>query len=241
MGFDVFIVYETFLASFGWNPEEAIGKKIQINEGQATIVGVVKDFHNNSLQYEITPCILLNWTYYQSHAFIKMGDSNYTALNTIKSNWEETYTNAIYDFQFLDDAIAKQYTVENMIFTGFGIFSVLSILIGCLGLFGLMSFVVARKRKEIGIRKVLGASLLENISFFSKEYFHLVLLSFIIAAPLVYYVMNLWLEGFTYRIQPSIWMFLVGGLSTFVIAMATCSFQSIKASRANPIHVLKEE
>lgn len=240
-GFDEFIVNETFLASFGWSPDGAIGKKIQINEGQATIVGVVKDFHNNSLQYEITPCILLNWTYYQNNAFIKMSDSNYTALNTIQSKWEETYTNGMYDFQFLDDGIAKQYTVENMIFIGFGIFSVLSILIGCLGLFGLMSFVVAQKRKEIGIRKVLGASLLENISLFSKEYFYLVLLSFIIAAPVVYYFMNLWLQGFTYQIQPSIWMFLVGGLSTFLIAMATCSFQSIMASRANPINALREE
>ncbi|GMN11485.1 ABC transporter permease [Croceitalea sp. MTPC9] len=239
--FDEFIVNETFLASFGWKPSDAIGKKIQINEGQATIVGVVKDFHNNSLQYEITPCILLNWTYYQNNAFIKMSDSNYTALNTIKSNWEETYTNAIYDFQFLDDGIAKQYMVENMIFTGFGIFSVLSILIGCLGLFGLMSFIVAQKRKEIGIRKVLGASILENISFFTKEYFYLVLLSFIIATPIVYYFMNLWLESFTYRIQPSFWMFLIGGLSTFLIAMVTCSFQSIKASRANPIIALREE
>lgn len=239
--FDEFIVNETFLTSFGWNPEEAIGKKIQINEGPATIVGVVKDFHNNSLQYEITPCILMNWTYYQSHAFIKLSDSNYTALNTIKSNWEETYTNAIYDFQFLDDGIAKQYMVENMVFTGFGIFSLLSILIGCLGLFGLMSFVVAQKRKEIGVRKVLGASLLENISLFSKEYFHLVVLSFIIAAPLVYYFMNLWLESFTYHIQPSFWMFLIGGLTTFLIAMITCSFQSIKASMANPIKALREE
>ncbi|WP_394973782.1 ABC transporter permease [uncultured Croceitalea sp.] len=239
--FDEFIVNETFLTSFGWNPSEAIGKKIQINEGQATIVGVVKDFHNNSLQYEISPCILLNWTYYQGNAFIKMSDSNFTALKNIRSNWEDTYSNAIYDYQFLDDAIAKEYTVENMVFTGFGIFSILSVLIGCLGLFGLMSFVIAQKRKEVGVRKVLGASLIENISFFSKEYFHLVALSFIISAPLVYYFMNLWLERFTYHIKLSFWMFLIGGLSTFLIAMLTCSFQSIKASRVNPITALREE
>ncbi|MFS4454721.1 ABC transporter permease [Maribacter sp. 2304DJ31-5] len=239
--FDEFIVNETFLTSFGWKPNEAIGKKIQINEGQATIVGVVKDFHNNSLQHEISPCIFLNWIYYQNNAFIKMGDSNYTALENIKNNWEDTYTNAIYEFQFLDDAIAKEYTIENMVFTGFGTFSVLSILIGCLGLFGLMSFIVNQKRKEIGIRKVLGASLLENISFFSKEYSYLVMLSFFIAAPLVYYFMNLWLEGFTYRIRPSFWMFLTGGFLTFLIAMITCSFQSIKASMANPIIALREE
>lgn len=240
-GFDEFIVNETFLKSFGWSPNESIGQRIQINEGLATIVGVVKDFHNNPLQYDISPCIILNWTYYLDNAFIKVNESNYSALETIKRNWEETYFNTIYKHQFLDDAIAMEYTVENMIFTGFSVFSVLAILIGCLGLFGLMSFVVARKRKEIGIRKVLGASLFENISFFSKTYFRLVILSFAIAAPIVYYFMGLWLESFEYRIELSFWMFLFGGVLTFLIAMATCSFQSIKASRANPIIALREE
>lgn len=239
--FDEFIVNETLLKSYGWQPHEAIGQQIQINEGKATIIGVVKDFHNNALQYDITPCILLNWKYYLGNAYIKLTDSNYTSLSSIQTSWEETYVNSIYSHQFLNDAISKEYTVENMIFTGFGVFSILAILIGCLGLFGLMSFVVIQKRKEIGIRKVLGASLLENISFFSKEYVHVVILSFIIAAPLVYYFMNAWLESFTYRIQPSIWMFFFGGLATFLIAMATCSFQSIKASRANPIVTLREE
>ena len=239
--FDEFIVNETFLKSYGWSPSEAIGKKIQINEGIATIVGVVRDFHNNPLQYDITPCIILNWKYYLNKGFVRLNDSNYSSLETIESSWKETYTNAIYKFQFLDDAIAKEYTVENMIFTGFGIFSILSVLIGCLGLFGLMSFIVTQKRKEISIRKVLGASLFENISFFTKEYFRLVILSFIIASPVVYYLMNAWLEGFTYRIEPSLWMFLIGGFATFFIAMLTCSFQSIKASMTNPIIALREE
>jgi ABC-type antimicrobial peptide transport system permease subunit len=239
--FDEFIVNETFLKSFGWKPDEAVGKKIQINEGEATIVGVVKDFHNNSLQYDISPCIILNWTYYLNNGFIKINGSTNDVLETIKHNWQETYTNAMYKFQLLDDAIAKEYTVENMVFTGFSVFSMLAILIGCLGLFGLMSFVVAQKRKEIGIRKVLGATLVENISFFSKEYTRLVILSLVIAAPVVYFFMNRWLEDFTYRIQPTAWMFLLGGLVTFSIAMATCSFQSIKAAMANPIKALREE
>nr|WP_273568238.1 FtsX-like permease family protein [Maribacter sp. Hal144] len=145
--FDEFIVNETFLKSYGWKPEEAIGEKIQINEGQAIIVGVVKDFHNNSLQYEISPCIILNWTYFQNNAFIKLADAKYTSLANIEKNWKETFGNSIYKLQFLDDAIEREYTVENMIFIGFGIFSVLAIIIGCLGLFGLMSFVVAQKKK----------------------------------------------------------------------------------------------
>lgn len=239
--FDEFIVNETLLKSYGWTPSEALGKTIQINEGQATIVGVVSDFHNNSLQYEISPCIILNWSYFMENGFIEMKNTNQASLEYIKETWQTTYTNSVYKMQFLNDAISKEYAVERLTFAGFGIFSVLSILLGCLGLFGLMSFIVTQKRKEIGIRKVLGATVLENIAFFSKKYIRLVALSFLIATPLVYYVMNEWLQTFTYRIQPSIWMFLFGGTVTFLIALATCSFQSIKAARANPIHALKEE
>ncbi|RKN82938.1 ABC transporter permease [Ulvibacterium marinum] len=239
--FDEFIVNETLLKSYGWNAEEAIGKKIQINEGQATIVGVVKDFNNNSLQNEISPCILLNWTYYQSNAFIKISDANHLSLGVIKNIWEQTFNNSIYDYQFLEDSIEKEYAVENLVFTGFGIFSILAISIGCLGLFGLMSFMISKKAKEIGIRKVLGATLFENLSLFTKEYIGLVALAFLVAAPLVYYFMNQWLEGFTYRIELSFWMFLSGGFVTLIIAILTCSFQSIKAALANPIYALKEE
>lgn len=239
--FDEFIVNETLLKTYGWTAEEALGKKIQINEGQATIVGVVSDFHNNSLQYEISPCIILNWSYYMQNSFVKLRDINPGSLEKVKKTWQATYTDSMYKLQFLNDAIAKEYAVERLTFAGFGVFSILAILLGCLGLFGLMSFIVAQKRKEIGIRKVLGASLLENVVFFSKKYIRLVGLSFIIAAPLVYYAMNIWLASFTYHIQPSIWMFLFGGTVTFLIALTTCSFQSIKAAMANPVHALKEE
>ncbi|MGX1927962.1 ABC transporter permease [Flagellimonas sp. 2504JD4-2] len=239
--FDEFIVNETLVKSYGWTPNEAVGQRIQINEGTATIVGVVKDFHNNSLQFDITPCILVNWIYYLNNAFIKLNDIDYSSLSIIKTRWEETFSDDIYTHQFLNDAIAKEYTIENMILTGFGVFSLLSILIGCLGLLGLMSFMVSKKSREIGIRKVLGASLLQNVSLFSKEYIKLVGLSFAIAAPLVYYFSNLWLEGFSYRIQLSLWMFLFGGLATLAIATITCSIQSIKASLANPIKSLRTE
>lgn len=239
--FDEFIVNETLLKPYGWTPDEAIGKTIQINEGPATIVGVVRDFHNNPLQYEISPCILLNWTYYMQNAFIELRNANGSSLENIQEIWESTYSNGLYKRQFLNDAIAREYAVERLIFTGFTSFSIVSILLGCLGLFGLMSFIVTQKRKEIGIRKVLGATVVQNIAFFSKKYIRLVALSFLIAAPLVYYFMNIWLQTFTYRIQPSIWMFLFGGTVTFLIALVTCSAQSIKAARANPIHALKEE
>lgn len=239
--FDEFIVNEAFLKSYGWTPQEAIGKRIQINEGQATIVGVVEDYHNNSLQYRITPCILLNWNSYQHQAFIKMEHSNNATLGAIKDIWETTFPISVYRYGFLEDAIAKEYAVEDLIFKGFRVFSILAISIGCLGLFGLMSFLIAQKTKEIGIRKILGASMFQNISFFTKEFAGLVILAFVIATPIVYYLMNLWLEGFTHRIQMTFWMYLIGGMVTLFIAIVTCSFQSIKASLANPIKALRED
>lgn len=237
--FDEFIVNETLLKTYGWTPREAIGKKIQINEGQATIVGVVKDYHNNSLQSTISPCIIMNWTYYQNRAFVKIGNSE--PLEFIKDKWENIFTSSVFSYSFLDDSIKKEYVVERLVFNGFTVLSVLAICIGCLGLFGLMSFIVSSRKKEIGIRKVLGAGILQVVSLVTKEFVGLVVLAFITAAPFVYYFGNVWLEGFTHHIELSVWIFLSGGFLTLIIAIITCSFQSLNAARANPISSLREE
>ncbi|PKA96850.1 ABC-type lipoprotein release transport system permease subunit [Flavobacteriaceae bacterium MAR_2009_75] len=237
--FDEFIVNETLLRNYGWNPQEAIGKKIQINEGQATIVGVVKDYHNNSLQNKISPCIIMNWTYFQNQAFVKIDNSE--SLEYVKDQWENTFTSSLFNYSFLDDSIKKEYIIERLIFNGFTVLSFLAICIGCLGLFGLMSFIISSKKKEIGIRKVLGASIVQVVTFFTKEFVGLVVLAFVIASPVVYYFGNLWLESFTHHIKLSIWIFLGGGFLTVIIAITTCSFNSLNAARANPINSLREE
>lgn len=239
--FDEFIVNEKIIQAYGWTPQEAIGKRITINEGEAPIVGVVKNFHNNSLQYEISPCILMNWAYFKNKAFIKTSTINPTTIGTIEDTWGSVFSKGVYKYHFLDEAIAKEYTIERLILNGFTIFSLLAICIGCLGLMGLMTFITARNTKVIGIRKVLGATLFQNVSFFSKEFIGVVLIAFIIATPIVYYFMDSWLEGFTYSITMTPWMFIIGGLLTLILAIITCSFQSIKASLANPIKSLQTE
>ena len=239
--FDQFIVNETLLKSYNWTPEEAIGKKLTINEGEATIVGVVKDYHNNALQYEITPSIIVNWNILQNSAFIKINEANASTMTSIESTWKDSFKSYVYEYDFLDDAIAKEYVVERLIFNGFSILSILAICLGCLGLLGLMAFIIATKSKEIAIRKVLGSSVTQIASLLSKEFVLLIIIAFLIATPLGYYMMDLWLQDFTYKIKLSVSMFLFSGLFTLVIALATCSFQSIKIALTNPIKSLRSE
>ena len=236
--FDEFIVNEKLIKSYDWTPEEAIGKKLIINEGEATIVGVVKDFHNLSLQYDITPCVLLNWNAFQQLAFIKTSKNE---LTFIEDSWKDTFNDAVYTYSFLEDDMAREYTVERLVFTGFSVLSILAISIGSLGLLGLMSFITLRKAKEISIRKVLGANTVQNISFLSKEFILLIGLAFVIAAPLSLLFIKSWLKGFAYSIQLSPWMFLFGGIITLIIAIFTSSFHAVKAAIQNPIKNLKTE
>ena len=241
--FKEFVVNEKVIKAMGWTPEEAIGRQLTINEGTATIIGVVKDFHNNSLQDEITPCILINWSYFLERAHIQLERTSDLSkvLPFIESAWRETYPEGIFNFTFLDDALARNYAIEQLVYKGFISFAILAIIIGCLGLYGLVSFVSIRKTKEVGIRKVLGASVANILQLFTKEFVMLVLLSFIIAAPLSYYFMNQWLVSFVYHIALSWWIFALAALLTIAIALFTISFQTIKAALSNPVESLRSE
>lgn len=241
--FREFIVNEKAIKAMGWTPEQAIGQQLTINEGTATVIGVVKDFHNNSLQDEITPCILINWSYFLERAHIKMKPTENipATLALVESNWKELYPEGIYNFTFLNDALAKNYAIEQLVYRGFTTFAALTIVIGCLGLYGLISFVTLRRTKEVGIRKVLGASVGNILQLFSKEFVMLVSVAFIIAAPLSYYFMDQWLNGFVYHIKLSWWMFALGATLTVAIALVTISFQTVKAAVSNPVESLRSE
>jgi ABC-type antimicrobial peptide transport system permease subunit len=239
--FDEFIVNERLIKSLGWTPEEAIGRKLVINEGEATIIGVTRDYHNSSLQNVITPCILLNWNYFQDQAFVRIKNIRPEVLQSLEEAWKSTFTTSVFKYEFIDDAMANEYFVETLSFKGFTLLSIIVIFIGCLGLIGLMTFLTSRRTKEVGIRKVLGASVPEIIIFFSKEFVVLIVTAFVIALPFAYYLMTQWLEGFTYRIELSWWMFVSGGVITLIISLLTSGVQSVRAAVVNPVESLRRE
>jgi ABC-type antimicrobial peptide transport system permease subunit len=241
MEFDEFIVNERLLKSLGWTPEDAVGRKLTINEGEATVIGVVKDFHNNSLQHDISPCIILNWSYFQDQAFVRISNINPQVLESLEQSWKTSFTKSVYKYEFVDDSIAREYFVETLSFKGFTLFSIIAVIIGSLGLIGLMTFITTQRTKEVGIRKVLGATVAELVLFFSKEFTVLIGIAFLLALPFAYFLMQYWLEDFAYRIEMSWWMFLGGGILTLIIAGLSSGIQATKAALANPIKSIKTE
>ena len=237
--FDEFIVNRRFAESLNLNPEEAIGRDIIINEGQATIVGVIEDFHNHSLQNDFTPVVLMNWESWMWQAFVKI--PSFATMIEVEEAWKEVFPTSIFNYSFLDDSIKREYMIEQLIFTGFKVFSVLVILIGCLGLFGLISFLTIQKTKEVGIRKVLGASMIQILSLFTKEYSRLILIAFLLATPLAWYFMSEWLNSFKYHISLEVWMFIAGGIIALGLAGLVTFSRSIAASQANPVESLRSE
>ncbi|MEM6697994.1 MAG: FtsX-like permease family protein [Bacteroidota bacterium] len=242
--FNAFVVNEKLVKEMGMTPEEAIGKEIVINEGQAPIIGVVEDFNNNSLKEAVTPCLLFYWnTGFLREAGLKissMQDLSGT-LSQVQSIWKANFPKAIFDYQFVDQSIASYYQLENFIYQTFRIFAIISILIGCIGLYGIMTFITATRIKEIGVRKVLGASVSSIVGLLSKDFLKLILLAFILAAPIAYYFMSQWLANYTYSVPIHWWLFAVAGVLAIGIALLTVSFQSVKAALANPVASLKNE
>jgi putative ABC transport system permease protein len=241
--FTEFIVNEKVCKALGRTPAEMLGQRLIINEGEGTVVGIIKDFHNKSLQDEISPCIFLNSSWWLERVNVKLYSMTNMpeVLSSIEKQWRDLYPEGVFKYSFLDESIAQEYALEQLVYKGFSVFSILTILIGCLGLYGLLSFITLRKTKEVGIRKALGASVGQIVGMFNKEFVVLVSIAFVIAAPLAYYFMNQWLQDFTYRIYLSWWMFGLGALLTIVITLVTISHQSIRAAMANPVDSLRNE
>jgi putative ABC transport system permease protein len=224
------------------SPAKAIGHSI-INGGKKwDIVGVVADFHQKSLRYPIEPTILEPVLNIQSQISVKIDPRNVAAtVAAVKEKYMNFFPGNLFDYTFLDEQFNAQYKNDELFGKAFSIFGSFAIFIACLGLLGLSLFATLQRTKEIGVRKVLGASVSSIVLLLSKDFIKLVLIAIIIAVPIAWYILHNWLQDFAYRINISWWIFGLAGIVSIVVALATISFQSIKAAAANPVKSLRSE
>ena len=206
------------------------------------VIGVVNDFHFNSLQQSIEPLAIYPVGERFSRITLKADMSKAAdAVAWLEKTWKNHFQTALFDFDFMDKQVSEQYAAEQRFSKIFLYFSVLSVLIACLGLYGLTAYSASQKVKEIGVRKVLGATVSNLAIMLSGNFLKLVLLAFVIGVPIAWYILNSWLTDFAYRISISWWMFGAAGLLVLVIAIITVGFQVIKAAIANPVKSLRTE
>ncbi|HUQ96559.1 MAG TPA: ABC transporter permease [Chitinophagaceae bacterium] len=240
-----FVVNETLVKKLGLRkPQDIIGKELNFWDGSrvATVVGVIKDFHANSLRDPIVPVVMGCWKdVYQTMGIKIIPERATETLATIEKLWNQAFPENVYEYQFLDDRIANFYQQENQLSRLYKMFAGIAIFISCLGLYGLVSFMAVQRNKEVGIRKVLGASVSSIVYLFSKEFTILIAIAFLIAAPVAYYFMHNWLANFTYRINLDWTIFLLGILVSVLIAWITVGYKAIKAAMANPVNSLRTE
>jgi putative ABC transport system permease protein len=244
---DALIINETAVERFGWSsPQDAIGKRLN---GNITVIGVVKDFHIFSLHQKIDPAAirlvptdkLPDWWNNYFVALKIRPDHVPETIENLKRTWEAFFTDRPFVYSFLDDLFARFYAAEEMAGKVAGIFSLLTISIACLGLFGLAAYSAERRTKEIGIRKVLGSTVSHVVLLLSKEFVKLVLIANLIAWPIAYFALKQFLQIYAYRIAINWTTFVWVGVSTLVIALLTVSAQAIKAALANPVEALRYE
>jgi len=238
---NTFIINQKAARELGWTPEQAVGKTI-VKGAPGTIKAVVKDFHYSSLHQPIGPFVIFLGPNQVRQMFVKISGNNIAAtLQNLSNVWKERVTHRPFEYHFLDEDYNALYTAEQRTAGVFALFAGLAIVLACLGLFALAAYTTAQRTKEIGIRKVLGASI-GNITFLvSKEFMQLVFIAIIIASPLAWLAASRWLQDFAYRININWWIFIAPGLLAVFIAMITVSAQAIKAAVANPVKSLRTE
>lgn len=246
--FNKIIINEASLKVYGFTPEEAIGSRLLSNfDGNLRtyeVIGVIRDYHQFSLHQPIVPMVFATPSMQSQFSFIAAttdGGDYQSINNQLASIWKKHIDNTPFESQPLTNSVALQYEADNRVNTMLSISTVLAIIISCLGLYGLSIFVAERKVKEIGIRKVLGASVTGIVRMLSMDFIKLVMIAFVLAVPLGYVLMNKWLESFEYKIQIGFMVFLVAGIVSFFIAWITVGFESIKAALGNPVNALRNE
>jgi len=243
------LINETLCKRLGLKPEKAPGTRLysQYLNGPVSyvdVVGVMKDFNYNSLHGGVRPFMLLYNGDPNAFSFITVSVSSKdykNLLGKIASVWQKDLPGVPFEYTFLDQEVQKQYSAEISMSQIINSFTIMAILISCLGLFGLAAFSAEQRQKEIGIRKVLGASVAGVVGLLSTEFVKLVAISFVIATPLAWYGTHQWLRAFAYKVPVSWWMFALAGLMSILIALLTVGFQAIKAAIANPVKSLRSE
>jgi putative ABC transport system permease protein len=237
-----YIVNEALAKTYGYaNPSDVIGKPIEYAGVDGEIIGVVKDFNFNSLQHKIEPMCMYLLTGGFSRISIRINGDARKGFEEVQATWKKHFPSSVLQYSFYEDSLAASYRAESRFSAIFLVFSIISLMIACLGLFALVSYTVERRSKEIGIRKVLGATIANILSMLSREFLILVALSSIVAIPAGYYFMNEWLTGFAYHVSLNVLMFIAAGALVLVVAWGTVSLRTFRAAAANPVQSLRSE
>ncbi|HLZ87527.1 MAG TPA: FtsX-like permease family protein, partial [Puia sp.] len=237
------IINESATKLLGYaTPQDAIGKTILRGQRQWTVIGVINNYHQKSLRYPIEPTMLMPAYGTNSAISIKINTQDLpVTIAAVKKVYDAFFPGNFFDYYFLDARYNEQYANDQLFGKAFAIFSGFAIFIACLGLLGLSLFATAQRTKEIGVRKVLGASVGNIVLLLSRDFIGLVIVAFIIASPLAWLVMHRWLQDFAYRINIEWWIFMIAGLLAVTIALVTISYQAIRAAVANPVRALRSE
>ncbi len=221
---------------------DAIGKSISMFGNKWDVIGVINDYHQKSFRYPLEPTVLLPTYGTYNPISVKVNAANVSStIDAIKRLYTKYFPGNLFDYYFLDEKFNEQYKNDQLFGKAFSIFAGFAIFIASLGLLGLSLFATTQRTKEIGVRKVLGASVTNIVLLLSKDFIRLIIIAFIIASPVAYFVMHQWLQDFAYRINIEWWVFAIAGVLAVFIALATISFQAIRAAMANPVNSLRTE
>ena len=248
-----FLINETAVKEWGFGtPEKAIGQKISWDKWspkdtlnkvkRGKVIGVVEDFHYKSLHEKVTASVIQIYPQELFAVAIKLKTADIKSTIAYISNvWDKFVPGFPLDYKFMDETYATMYKAETKLSDLLWIFTIMAIVVGCMGLFGLAAFSAEQRTKEIGIRKVLGANVFNIVGLLSKNFLAMVLIASLIAIPVAWWAMNSWLNDFPYRVNLSLWIFGIAIVAALLIAFITVSFQSVKAATANPVKSLRTE
>jgi putative ABC transport system permease protein len=234
-----YLLNKAAIQMIGW--ENPIGKQFEIVE-RGPVIGVIEDFHFQSLHTELKPMALHIYPKGYKYLLVRITASDISrSIQTLRQEWQKFFPERLFAYSFFDEDFDRIYKSESHLLKTSNYITGLAILIACLGLFGLASFTAARRTKEIGIRKVLGAGVYRIVSLLSQDFVRLVLVGILIAYPFSYMISSRWLQNFAYRVRIDIWAFLLVGLLVLLTSLATVIYQAVKAATTDPVKTLRHE